>query len=538
MPNYVIKNAKVYIERGKFAEAVLTEGGRIAAVGTNDEIAELAPRGVETIDAGGKLLTPGFSDSHQHFLNLGQSLKLIMAYGAKNMDDIIKAGKETIARIKPKKGDVVLGQGWNQDLMAEKRFPTRRDIDKISTEIPIIIDRVCCHICVANTAAIKAAGFDKGSSQIEGGHFDTEEDGYPNGIFRENAMWAIKKIVPPLSDAEVRSYLEYAGKTAIQFGVTSAACQDINNENWQQVINAYKVLQADKALCPRITQQTMLSDPKYFDEFVANGWKTGSMITPYLKVGPMKLFSDGSLGSDTAFMRKPYKNDPSTRGIHYFEQDELNALVQKFAAHGFQVAIHAIGDGGIEMVVKAFETVTKPHFNPLRHAVIHLQITDMPLLERLAARDIIVMAQPIFLTHDLYIADGKVGKELASTSYAWKTLEKLGVHAGYGTDSPVETLNPLHGIDCAVNRQDVEGKRFPDGGWNPQECLDVYTALDNYTAGSAYCTFEEKVNGRIKPGYYADMVLLDKDILTCPKDEIKDAKVLFTMMDGNILYRS
>jgi len=257
---------------------------------------------------------------------------------------------------------------------------------------------------------------------------------------------------------------------------------------------------------------------------------------PYLTMGSMKLFSDGSLGSRTAYLRKPYNDDPSITGLRVHSPEALDALVQKAHKHKIQVAIHAIGDAGIEQVLNSFETVTSEGNNPCRHAIIHCQITDLPLLKRIAKNDILVMAQPIFLTHDLYMVDDRVGKELASTSYAWNTMEKLGINVSYGTDCPVELMSPIECIDCAVNRQDVTNG-YPEGGFYPGECVDVYTAVDNYTKGSAYATFEEDRKGRIKAGQLADLVLLDKDIFTIAKKDIRTAQVLLTMVGGTIAYR-
>jgi predicted amidohydrolase YtcJ len=257
---------------------------------------------------------------------------------------------------------------------------------------------------------------------------------------------------------------------------------------------------------------------------------------PYLTMGSLKLFSDGSLGSRTAYLRKPYRDDPSTVGLRVLSPEEMDALVQKAHKNGIQVVIHSIGDAAIDLVVTAFEKVTSEHNNPMRHAVIHCQITDLPLLERMAKNDILAIIQPIFLTHDLYMVDDRVGKELAATSYAFKTMKKLGIKTAYGTDCPVELMSPIDCIDCAVNRHDVTNGH-PEGGFYPAECVDVYTAVDAYTSGSAYATFEENQKGRIKQDYLADLVLLDRDIFSIPKKEIRMAKVLLTMVGGNIAYR-
>jgi predicted amidohydrolase YtcJ len=215
----------------------------------------------------------------------------------------------------------------------------------------------------------------------------------------------------------------------------------------------------------------------------------------------------------------------------------MDALVRKHHEKGFQVIVHAIGDAAIDEVLTAFEKATGGRNNDLRHGIVHCQITDVPLLQRMANNNILTFMQPIFLTHDLYTIENRVGKELASTSYALATMKRLGITAAYGTDSPVESMSPLECIDCAVNRHDV-ANGYPDGGFYPGECVDVYTAVDAYTTGSAYAEFSEDTKGRIKEGYFADMVLLDRDIFAMPPKEIRAARVLWTMVGGKMAYQA
>jgi predicted amidohydrolase YtcJ len=252
-------------------------------------------------------------------------------------------------------------------------------------------------------------------------------------------------------------------------------------------------------------------------------------------MGPLKHFADGTLGSRTAWTREPYRDSPETAGLPVTDPAVLKELIQKAAAGGIQAAVHAIGDAAVEQVISCYEAVTGPGHNPLRHGVLHCQITDPGLLARMANNDILALAQPIFLLHDLYIAENRVGRALASTSYAWGSMERLGIRAAYGTDSPVESLDPIQGIACAVTRKDPAAD-YPKDGFFPQERVDVYTAVDNYTAGSAYANFDENRLGRIRPGALADLVLLDRDIFTIPPDEIHHTKVLCTIAGGTVVH--
>jgi len=537
MADIVVHNAKVYVDRGRFAEAVLIKDDKIAAVGTNVEILAKAP-GAEKIDAQGNLLLPGFNDSHMHLHEFGRSIHRINAFDVTSVDELVERGRELINRLKLPKGSVVTGFGWNEEqFTGEKRHLNRHDMDRISVDHGVIIDRVCGHSGACNSLAIKMAGITRDTPQVEGGHFDTDENGEPNGIFRENALYNLKSIVPPYTQEQINEQILFAMRHALEKGLTSVSSCDIIEENFQSIIDAYIKAFTEAGVHLRVNTQCRIEKDSSYNEFIKRGWITkASMGHPYVTMGPVKFFADGSLGSRTAYLRKPYHDEPSTTGLRVHAPEEMNALVERAHKNGFQVAVHSIGDAGIEQVLDAFEKTTGGRKNELRHGVIHCQITDLPLLQRMADNDILAIVQPIFLAHDLYMVDARVGKELGSTSYAFATMEKLGIKTSYGTDSPVESMSPIDCIDCAVNRHDVS-TGYPEGGFYPQECVDVYTAVDNYTIGSAYATFTENQKGRIKVNQLADMVLLDRDIFTIPKKEIHTAKVLWSMVGGKIAYR-
>jgi predicted amidohydrolase YtcJ len=302
---------------------------------------------------------------------------------------------------------------------------------------------------------------------------------------------------------------------------------------------------------------------------------------PHNVSGCVKLFADGSLGARTALLDAPYSDKTDTSGVEEADSAFLTHIIKKCTEQGMQVSAHAIGDKAVERVVTAIEKsgggslplapkqslyatpsaggapATPPQHgvtdtelypvqstgslvssaNPLRHGVIHCQITSRGLLERMAKANIPALIQPIFLNDDLYMLEDRVGRERAATSYAWGTMEKLGIRTAYGTDCPVCSLNPLLNIQCAVTRQNVE-TLYPRGGQNPKEKVDVYTAVDAYTKGSAYANFDEHRVGRIAPGYLADIIMLDKNIFEIPPETIKTAKVLMTVLGGGVVYKS
>jgi len=538
MARLVIHNAKAYCERGSFAQAVLIHDDKIAAVGTNEEIITNAP-GIEKIDAGGSLLLPGFNDSHLHLYSFGRNRQRIKANGVTSIDELIVRGRDLIDRLKPPEGTVVSGTGWNQDLFTgEKRLPNRHDIDRISTEHAVIISRVCGHTLCCNTLAMKMAGITRDSVKAESGQIELDENGEPLGIFGEGtALYKIRDMIPPCSQEQIEEQLLYAMRHALENGITSAGSRDVIEDNYQSIVDAYIKLFTENDLHLRVSLQCTIENDAVFNEFIKRGWITrSSMGHPYLTMGASKLFADGSLGSRTAYMRKPYLDAPSTRGHQIHSQEEMDALVLKNHNNGFQVIVHAIGDAAIEETLNAFEKANDGSTNDLRHGLVHCQITDLPLLQRMADNGILAFMQPIFLTHDLYMLENRVGKELASTSYAHATMDKLGVKVAYGTDSPVESMSPLECIDCAVNRHDVTNG-YPEEGFYSGECVDIYTAVDAYTIGSAYAEFAESYKGRIKPGYLADLTLLDRDIFSIPRKEISTAQVLWTMVGGVMAYR-
>jgi len=239
------------------------------------------------------------------------------------------------------------------------------------------------------------------------------------------------------------------------------------------------------------------------------------------------------LGGRTAYLRAPYADDASTRGVQTLTQAQTDELVQIAVENDCQVATHAIGDAAIEQMLNSYRTVCGEG-NPLRHGIIHVQITDEALLQQFVELDILAYIQPIFLHYDVSMLEDRVGKELASTSYAFNTLQQSGVHVSFGTDCPVEFLSPINNIYCAVTRQRLTGE--PAGGYNPSERMDIYDAVDGYTIGSAYASFEEGVKGRIRPGYYADFTVLSQDIFTIDPNDILSTKVDATITNGSLVY--
>ena len=529
-----ILNARIYIERGVFAEALLIdENGRIAAVGTNDDILALLPENAETWDAKGRTVVPGFNDSHLHLLTKGTMLEDIELLGAERIADVQARCRRYIEENRPAPGTVLHGMGWNQDYFAEDgcRLLVRQDLDAVSTEYPIILERACGHILTCNSAALALAGITKESVPCEGGAYDRDEAGELTGIVRENACNDVLAVRGTATQADVERRIRRAMAHAAKNGVTSVQTMDLRPADWRTTYAAYEAVQAENPIV-RVYHQVNFMEPKGFREFLAEGHRTGEG-NEWNRVGPLKMFVDGSLGARTALMREPYHDDPTTKGIATLTPAELDEMVAIAVENKCQVAVHAIGDGAIERVLDAYDKVCDGT-NPLRLGIVHVQITDRALLERFVKNDIIAYVQPIFLHYDTAVVEDRVGKTLASTSYAFKTMKTMGIHAGYGTDCPVEDLNPIDNLYCAVNRRNLRG--VPEGGFYPEECVDIYDAVDAYTRENAYISSEEHVKGRLMPGYYADLAVLSEDIFTIDPLRLREVKVDATMVGGRFVY--
>ena len=543
----VIYNGKIYVKRETFAQALIIDGGRILKTGASADILDLAPKGAEKIDAHGALVLPAFHDSHLHLMWVGRRASGIDCVNCASIEDAISRGRETIARIKPPAGAWIQGAGLNPDRFSagEKRDLSREDMDKISADNPLIISRHCGHTIYCNTAALKLAGISESAPDIPGGTIEKDANGRPTGVLRENANALIRRRIPAPSADDMKGYLRLAMKKAQSLGISACGSYDTDGHDFDTVCGAYRDIfdEAREAGRPllRVSMQCGISArddilDAHLRRHAANGrplWHDPQWGT-FLKIQSVKLFADGTLGGSTAWMRQPYRDNPLTSGFPVLDQDTLNHFVQKAAEGGAQALIHAIGDAGIDSTLQAFERVTAPGKNPLRHGIIHCQISSPELLERMARNKILALVQPAFLADDMHILESRVGHELASTSYAWGSMRRMNIAVSYGTDAPVSPVDPLYSIEWAVLRRDSENSA--GSAFNPGECVDVYSAIDAYTEGAAFSSFDENLMGRIQPGAYADLVFLDRDICALPPEGIRSARVLRTMCAGLTVY--
>lgn len=526
----ILINGKIYIEKNNFKEAIYIKDGIINQIGTNEEILKIDCDNI--IDLESKTVLPGLNDSHMHLLMMGDAMTSCNLTSARSTRDVIKLGR---AFLKENENIVVLsGRGWNQDnfTSGEKRLLNRFDLDKISTDIPIVFDRVCGHVSVGNTKALEILNVDE-NTNVDGGTIELDSNGVPNGIFNENAIYLIQSVIPQKDKKNIENDFLEASNYALSVGITSVQSCDIMNTN----TNRFEIIQNmynNNKTKLRYSHQYNFQNIDDFRNYIDTEFKSNNYDEKFLSKGVLKLFKDGSLGARTALMLEEYKDDQGIKGVSALSDEQLQNLCNLATANGIKVVTHAIGDGAVESVINAYENTMENNQNTLRHGIVHCQITNKDQLDRISNLNISIMAQPIFLDYDIDIVEKRVGKDLASTSYAFNTLNKSNAQVSFGTDAPVEDCNPFPNIYCAVNRMKLDGS--PKGGFSPEEKMSIEDVIDAYTIGSATNEFKEDFKGRLKKGFVADLIVLDRDIFTIDSLDIKDIKVEKTMIDGEFVY--
>ncbi|MDO5135458.1 MAG: amidohydrolase family protein [Eubacteriales bacterium] len=537
MKKIIYDHGQIYTGRLPLAEAFVVEGDRFLGAGTAEEMKDLAGGEAERIDLEGRFVCAGFNDSHMHLLNYGYILgKARLTEHTSSLEELLRYLREFEQEEDLQEGEWLSGWGWNQDYFRdERRFPTRWDLDRVSTERPICLTRACGHCCVVNSRALSLLGITADTPDPEGGRFEREK-GEPNGIIREQAVEYVISRIPKPSLAQLKMMMKKALGRMNAYGITSCQTDDFETFPipYQQVIQAYQELEESGELTVRIYQQAQLKEEKALEAFWEEGWSTGAG-TLFYKMGPLKIMGDGSLGSRTAYLSRPYADDEKVQGITLMSRKKLESLITMAHGRGMQIAIHGIGDGMLDWILEGYEKAAKAEGRTdCRHGVVHCQITRPEQLERIARNDLHVYAQTIFLDYDVRIVEDRVGKRLASTSYAFKTLLKKGVHVSNGSDCPVEEPDVMAGIQCAVTRKRLDGTGDPFGG---EEAMTVQEALDSYTSQGAYASFEEKEKGSIQAGMLADFVVLENNPFTAPQGELKGIQVLKTYVGGRCVYQ-
>ena len=528
-------NGHFYTGPGYAASVLWAQGGRIRALG-GPELLAAAPPELPRTDLGGGWALPGFNDSHLHLLDVGRGLASVDLFGASGPADIAARCAAFVRAHAVPPGQAVYGNGWNQDLFAGPHaLPTRADLDAAVPDHPLLLDRVCGHIMLCNTAALRAAGITSQTPDPPGGGIDRGPGGEPNGLLRDNAVALVRPLLPAETPAACAGRWRAALAHAAAHGLTSVQTCDVRSRDWPTVLAALEELDAQDALPLRLTLQCAMDTPEDLQALWDAGYRPGAHGKRW-KIGPLKLFLDGSLGARTAWLRGGYADAPGAHGLCCLPMAEALALARKADAAGMQVVAHAIGDGAMEEMLDIIETLNAPRggANPLRHGVVHCQVTAPGQWDRLAALGAGALVQPIFLDYDHTIVTARCGAALAGTSYAFGDAVRRGLPVSYGTDAPVESLDPLRNLYAAVTRRPLSG----GAPWQPQQAVTRAQALFCYTQGSAWQEFAEAEKGRLAPGFLADFTVLDRDYFTVPEADIPRLRVQATVTGGQVVYRA
>ena len=530
--------------KSRIASAIAIGGGKVMAVGTDAEVARFRDAHTKVRDLNGAFVMPGLNDAHVHLGGAGQTKLNVDLTGTPSLQAML-AGVQKYADASPA-GHWLVGGNWDHTLWAEKVLPTRRQLDAVTGGHPAALDRIDGHILIANSAALQAAGVTGKTVPPQGGAIDLDANGEPTGILRESAMELVYKVVPPPSDAERRRGLELAIEDAVSHGLTSV--QD--NSPWEDFL-VYEQLEKEGNLRVRISEWLPFAAPI---EVLKKARAHHDANDPMLHTGMLKGFMDGSLGSHTAAMKAPFSDEPNNSGLPQYEQAQLNAMAVERAKAGFQLGFHAIGDRAAAMALEAFSqtydacpqlapqdknpykvprcwpTVAEGH----RDRVEHAQVVDPADIERFKKLGVIASMQPNHLLTDMTWAMDRLGPERAAYSYAWKAFLQAGVVLAFGTDYPVEPVTPFRGLYAAVTRANEAGTKT----YFPKDALTRTQALYAYTQGSAYAEFAEKHKGKLTPGFDADLIVLDRNLLTVDAPKILKTRVLETVVAGKTVYRA
>ncbi len=536
------------VGKPQVVQAMAIGGGKVLAVGTNEQITRLAGPKTRLRDlntaATGTYVFPGFNDAHVHLGYAGSTKLNVDLTGVKSLAEML-ARIESFAKEAPA-GHWLIGGNWDHTLWAKKALPTRQELDRVTGDHPALLDRIDGHIAIANSAALAAAGVTGKTVSPAGGTIDLDAHGEPTGILRESARNLVQKVIPPPGHDERRRGDELAIADALAHGVTSV--QD--NSDWEDFL-IFEELEKERKLNLRISEWLPFKAP--LDD-LKKMRAHHERNDPMLHTGMLKGFMDGSLGSRTAALKEPYSDDPGNAGLPQYTQTELNQMAVERAQAGFQLGFHAIGDKAATMALNAYAQPLHtcsdgaswaqakvpakaagcrvPVAQGARDRIEHSQVVDPADMQRYAKLGVIASMQPNHLLTDMNWAEERLGSQRAASSYAWKAFLDAGVPLAFGTDYPVEPVTPFRGLYAAVTRKNEAGTKE----YFPENKLTRGQALFAYTQGSAYAEFTEKHKGKLAPGYDADFILVDQDLYRAAAAAILHTRVRETFVAGQEVY--
>ena len=523
--NLVVKDARVWTGNAEqpWAEAVASRGDRIIAVGSNATVEALIGGDTEVISVTGSMLVPGFIDTHVHFISGGAGLASVQLRDAATPDEFAARIGEFAKTIEP--GEWIIYGDWDHTLWGGD-LPRRDWVDEVTPDNPVWVYRLDGHMALANSAALALAGVDADTADIDGGTIVRYEDGRPSGILKDNAMMLIEDAIPEAAaaklDREARAAMEHVAGN----GVTSVH----DMAGWQSLAT-YRRAAERGDLKTRIYSVVPLRDwEKLRDEIMTSG--NGD---EWLRIGGLKGFMDGSLGSHTAAMLEPFTDVPEDKGFLINELDDMREWITGADAAGLQIMVHAIGDSAIRDLLDVFlDAVEANGKRDRRFRMEHAQHIAAEDIERFAVQEVIASMQPYHAIDDGRWAEEVIGPERGKTTYAFRSLLDAGARVSFGSDWSVAPATPIEGIYAAVTRRTLDDAN-PDG-WIPGQKVTVEQSLHAYTTVAAYSSYEENIKGMLKPGMLADFVLLDRDLTAIPPESIRDTQVLRTVLGGDVIF--
>jgi predicted amidohydrolase YtcJ len=508
------------------ATAVAIRGGRIAAVGDVAEVRDASGPTIETIDLAGRTATPGLNDAHAHPMGVGfAALDLDLGSPPNASISEIVELVASEARRRPL-GRWIVGRGYDQARLTDQRHPNRHDLDAVSPEHPVLLIRACHHIAVANSRALDLAGISRNSPDPAGGTIDRDDHGEPTGVVRESAYQIVQHAIGEPTEEEIAAALVIGGERFLASGVTSAVEAVVRRP---EELHAYQQLRREHRL-PIRTYLMMMIDPM-LEPLEQIGLRTG-FGDAWLRIGPAKLFSDGSIGGRTARMRRPYEGEAENVGLWMEPEAEIKAKVIRAHRAGFQVGIHAIGDAAIELILDAYEEAGRLFPRPdTRHRIEHCSIIDEGLLARIARLGVVPIPGTSFLHafRDAYVQN--LGIDRLRYTYGMASYLRHGIIAAASTDAPVVGTSATIGLQTMMTRLDAKGELV----W-PEEAISLHEALAAYTVNGAHASFEESIKGSLAPGKLGDVTVFETDLEQVAGGDLGEVQVDLTITEGHVAY--
>ncbi|MEO8878823.1 MAG: amidohydrolase [Gemmatimonadaceae bacterium] len=521
-----VVNARIWTGNAKrpWAEAIAVRGDSIAAVGSSAEIRKMAGAATNVIDAHGQMVVPGFNDAHTHIISAGRGLSSVKLRDAKTPAEFTARIRDYVKTIP--KGAWVTDGDWDHTLWGGE-LPTRQWIDSVSPDNPVWVSRLDGHMSLANSAALRAAHVTRATPNVDGGLIVRDAKGEPTGLLKDNAQGLVDDSMPDPPAAVADRAFDAAMKYFAEHGVTSAQ----NMGTWYDLSIFERAHHTPGRMITRIYAVVPLATwERLRDTVAARGHGD-----EWVRIGGLKGFADGSLGSHTAAMLAPFTDSPKDSGFYVTEPESLYARTSGADKAGLHVMVHAIGDRAIRMQLDNYARVEKEDGpKDRRFRIEHAQHIAPSDMSRFGSLHVIASMQPYHEMDDGRWAEAVIGHERSKTTYAFKSILDAGAHLAFGSDWSVAPAIPIQGIYGAVTRETLDGKH--PGGWIPEQKITVEDALRAYTSGAAYASFEENIKGTLEPNKLADFVLIDRDLTRIPPDDIRNARVMMTIVGGKIVY--